>query len=165
MIKKNTQAGFTLIEIMVAIVVIGIIVAIATPNYLASQNNARVASLKVNMKTFQTVLETYAIDWQGTFAGNVSDLKAEADGIGRDYWKEFNNPFTSKVGNGISYNDVSAVTLTSTGVSNPDPALAGQVLYDPVTTDQAITRYFVYALDKSGNALTDQGQILTLSNT
>jgi type II secretory pathway pseudopilin PulG len=48
---------------MVVIVIIGILVAIALPNFIAAQDRAKLSSVKANMHTVQTMLETYAVDW------------------------------------------------------------------------------------------------------
>jgi prepilin-type N-terminal cleavage/methylation domain-containing protein len=45
---KRQQSGFTLVELMVVIIILGILVAIAMPQFAAAQDRARIAALKSN---------------------------------------------------------------------------------------------------------------------
>ena len=59
---KVREKGFTLIELLVVITIIGILAAIALPNYIKAKNKAKEAEVKANCHTIQIGLERYMVD-------------------------------------------------------------------------------------------------------
>jgi prepilin-type N-terminal cleavage/methylation domain-containing protein len=56
------ERGFTLIELLVVITIIGILAAIALPNYIKAKDKAKEAEVKSNIHTIQVALERYEVD-------------------------------------------------------------------------------------------------------
>ena len=54
LMKRTVSRGFTLIELMIVVAIIGILAAIAIPNFLKFQSRAKQSEAKANLKAFYT---------------------------------------------------------------------------------------------------------------
>lgn len=59
---KKIEFGFTLIELLIVVAIIGILAAIAVPNFLNAQMRAKIAKAESEMKNLSTALEMYQMD-------------------------------------------------------------------------------------------------------
>lgn len=70
---REFRKGFTLIEVLVVMVVLGILSGIAIARYLETKEAAYIASMKADLRNFALYEQNFLMDSQGSyFAGNGS---------------------------------------------------------------------------------------------
>ncbi|WP_313232368.1 type II secretion system protein [Tissierella praeacuta] len=80
--KKKTKKGFTLVELVVVIAILGILAAIAVPKLGKSRVNAAIAAHNANVRTLESAATMAIADgatdvtWNGTASSNETDVTA-----------------------------------------------------------------------------------------
>ncbi len=59
---NSNRKGFTLIELLIVVAIIGILAAIAVPNFLNAQTRAKVSRVQADAQSLGTAIESYKID-------------------------------------------------------------------------------------------------------
>jgi type IV pilus assembly protein PilA len=76
-LNGESEAGFTLVELLVVMLILGLLAAIAIPSFFNQRDKAKDADAKAGVRTAQTAMETYATDHGGLYTPTptVADLR------------------------------------------------------------------------------------------
>jgi general secretion pathway protein G len=73
--KQTRRRGFTLIEVLLVLAILGVIAAMVVPQLLGRQKQAMIDQTKLSIKSLENTLEFYAKDHDGEFATSAEGLE------------------------------------------------------------------------------------------
>jgi len=79
------KTGFTLIELMLVVIIIGILAAMVVPNFVGRSEQARVAACKADIATIGLALDLYEMD-NGQYPSELANLRNTTGG--KNYLKK-----------------------------------------------------------------------------
>jgi general secretion pathway protein G len=89
--RQRQQRGFTLVEIMVVVVIIGILGALVVPKLLGRTGESRVTAARTDIKTLKSALQLYKLDNQRyptTEQGLQALVQKPTSGPAANGWKD-----------------------------------------------------------------------------
>ncbi len=78
--NKGLNRGFTLVEILIVVVILGILAAIVVPQFTNAANDARAGNLATQLKSLQNQIELYAAQNNGAYPDLSADWTALTGG-------------------------------------------------------------------------------------
>ena len=69
---RKRRGGFTLIEIMIVVLIIGILLAIAVPNFMKARESSRTKACVANLKQIQSAKEQFTMDTNLATGGTIA---------------------------------------------------------------------------------------------
>jgi general secretion pathway protein G len=144
MFARSIKKGFTLVEILIVVIILGILAAIVIPQFTSASEDARKNSLTSQVQTLRSQVELYKLQHQ-------TDASELFDGAGAAQWTELTNR-TNALGSTTigatetaygpylqtvpvnNLNSLSVVQIAAVGDENTfDPADTAGFVYDSTT--------------------------------
>jgi len=83
--KKSSEHGFTMIELLVVLVILGLLAGLVGPQFFGKVDSAKVRTAETQVKMLKMALQTYRLD-VGTYPKSLTDLRSPpADD--KEYWR------------------------------------------------------------------------------
>jgi prepilin-type N-terminal cleavage/methylation domain-containing protein len=76
-INTRSQAGFTLVEIMIVVAIIGLLAAIAVPNFVRARETAQLNSILNNLRLIEGAKDQWALENKKTTGATVTSTSLE----------------------------------------------------------------------------------------
>jgi prepilin-type N-terminal cleavage/methylation domain-containing protein len=76
----SEESGFTLVELLVVMLILGLLIAVAIPTFFNQKQKANDADSKAMAHTAQTAIETYATDHSGSYLGATPAILNQIEG-------------------------------------------------------------------------------------
>ncbi len=128
---KKTS-GFTLIEILIVLVILGALAGLALPSYFGAVEQARANEARVNLQTIYAAQKVYALNHAGVFWNGGSNVAAPGIDVAT-----INTSLSTDITK--QYYDITSVTSANTAVATRN------------TTGGATAGSKVYTIDANGN--------------
>jgi general secretion pathway protein G len=89
--KRHRRAAFTLAEMMVVVVILGLLATLVVPNALGHYNDAQRGKIKADLCALESALEHYALNNSGKYPDTL-ELLVMADVNGETYLRQTKLP-------------------------------------------------------------------------
>lgn len=175
MLKNRKDSGFTLIELMIVIAVIGILAIVLVPKVGTVKTQAKESGLDVNVRLVQGYAESKINKWVSNPNVELTDVIADIDSAFTGNNKALTNPITSQTLDAVTGNGTNAPapadqplyildTFAGTALAT-DTDLSGTILVAVEGTVNAgkdtITSVNIFAYDENGVQITEKAVTVT----
>ncbi len=134
-VRTAVRKGFTLVEILIVVVILGILAAIVIPQFSSASQAAQASSLVTQLQSIRSQLELYQLQHGGDYP------TLGADGLGEDeFWAQLNN-FTDEDG-----------TVYTTQSDADDARETGANIFGPYL-QKPVGNPFISSVDRADESL------------
>ena len=70
---NRSRKGFTLVEILIVVIILGILAAIVVPQFTEASSDAKLSNLTTNLQSVRAQLELYRLHHNGSYPTNITD--------------------------------------------------------------------------------------------
>ena len=140
MMKKKHQQGFTLVELMIVVAIIGILASIAIPQYQTYTQRAEATTSIAGIRTAQLAIQEYYAN-TGKLPAKLTDLNR----YGTDAQSLLNIAASNNIINTVTFNDTDAsiVILYNTVINGAPADLAEKTLVLLPTATNGVVKFGV----------------------
>lgn len=110
--RRNRASGFTLVEILIVVIILGILAAIVIPQFTEASSDAKESSLRSNLQAVRSQLELYKVQHNDSYplTANAGDFEAcmtqttdvDGDITGSDFGPYLQHQFPANPFNGLN---------------------------------------------------------------
>ena len=158
-IRKTRRSGFTLVEILIVVIILGILAAIVIPQFTNASEDARHSSVTSQLQTIRSQMELYKLQHLDNYPTNDGTLETDWN------WAQMTTKTTEK-GDGegdfgpyLQGNPVNAITNGFRVVSKMDDAEALAATPDLTGTDAATRDGYVLSKSTGKIWAFDRGNV------
>ncbi len=132
---RHPQGGFTLVELLIVVIILGILAAIVIPQFSSSTTDAKEAALDANLAAMRNATELYRVQHNAIYPGAVATTAGAACGAPAAKGTGAINTGQAWIDSMVQFSDVAGNTCTigDAVIYKFGPYMRNKVPADPIT--------------------------------